>query len=300
MKTFFIKFTSLLMATILFLMCKIPLFNDQYGKIEMLDVSYGEQTRQKYDIVFPSKAKDAKKDIGLLLYVHGGGWTIGDKEWHRSRIELYSNFGFACASTNYRYTDSKTTVNEMLDDITSAIASIVKLGMENGFNINKVMLVGHSAGAHLSWMYAYTRKDTCPVEVVAVCERSGLTDLSSDSFFTTSDLGTADFVSELFSNVCGKKFTYDKIDEARSDLLKASPISYVDKDTVPTIITHGAKDTTVDVEQAKLLDKKLNENKVKHHLIIFPNSGHGLADDDLYTRYEETVFILYMIEYLVQ
>ena len=50
------------------------------------DISYGNHERQKTDIFIP---KTVKSDSGLILFVHGGGWTEGDKSFHHKDSEAH-------------------------------------------------------------------------------------------------------------------------------------------------------------------------------------------------------------------
>lgn len=45
------------------------------------DISYGSHKRQKADIYIPQKIKS---DSGIILFIHGGGWSQGDKSAHHT------------------------------------------------------------------------------------------------------------------------------------------------------------------------------------------------------------------------
>lgn len=111
-------------------------------------------TETKLDLVY-----DANNVRPLVVYIHGGGWHDGDKgASHYTLGEVFFNAGFAFASINYRrlVRDSKTfvplanPVDQIPKDIASALLHLRNLPGSYKLNTNKIILVGHSAGAHLA------------------------------------------------------------------------------------------------------------------------------------------------------
>ena len=145
------------------------------------NLAYGKEQRQFVDLAIP---KDNDGEVGLILFIHGGGWLAGDKESYKDALSnSANNFGYAAAALNYRYLSKNVDMFDIADDIDSALAVIKDKAKERGVEINKVILTGGSAGAHLSMFYAYSRKDTAPITPVAVCSYSGPTDLYDDNFY---------------------------------------------------------------------------------------------------------------------
>lgn len=266
------------------------------------DLSYGADERQIMDLYLP---KDNDGEVGLVFFIHGGAWISGNKDGYDDDIEtLCEDYGYAAAAINYRYISETVTFEDIADDIELALKKIKEKGEEKSVNINKVILSGISAGAHLALFYGYSRKDTSPISIAAVVSNCGPTDLTDDNFYYNCDLGTVtafgdyEIVANLFSNGCGQKFTYETRNSAKEALLKASPISYIDENTVPTIINHGAKDTVVPFSNAVTLDKKLTECAVEHEFNIYANSNHGLESDKDSAKKADKLFEKYLEKYL--
>lgn len=298
MGVFFGKIVSVILSLVIFVLGYIPGLSNLKA-VEYLDVSYGESENQVYDIDFPGKAAGCAKEYGLLLYIHGGAWVGGDKDSYLSSIRSYNKFGVVCATMNYRFADENTTCFDMLDDIDSVIRSAVELGKENGYNITRVMFAGSSAGAHLSMLYAYSRADVCPLEVVAVYSRSGPANFAEPDFLNNNVLGDLNTVADWIKNVIGYSFTQDTLDEAMPYLEKASPVNYITENSVPTLMCHGKQDNLISFDNSVTLDKKLTECGVKHDYLIFPNSGHSLDNDEIMSKLAEAMFFKYMFEYLI-
>jgi acetyl esterase/lipase len=112
------------------------------------ELSFGSDARQRLDLVMPGAAQGKAP---VLLFVHGGGWSIGDK---RLGSELkgkhFAGQGWAFASTNYRLVPT-ATVEQQAADIAAAVALLRR---QPGVDPDRIVLMGHSAGAHLAALVA--------------------------------------------------------------------------------------------------------------------------------------------------
>jgi dipeptidyl aminopeptidase/acylaminoacyl peptidase len=66
----------------------------------------------------------------------------------------------------------------------------------------------------------------------------------------------------------------------------SSPVSFVTKNSPPTLILHGGSDNIVDPSQSKLLAAKLKEAGVVHDLVIYPRERHGWYGPNLTNSFE--------------
>lgn len=270
--------------------------NTETKSYEYRNLSYGNHERQVLDLNIP---KQNDGEIGLILFIHGGAWIMGDKEGYKGGVEAAAeDYGYAGASINYRYISEDVSIHDILDDIDLALRCIKQKGEENGVNINKVLLTGDSAGGHLSLLYAYARKDTAAITPAAVVSNSGPTDFTDENFYIDNAMGDEEFVAELFSYACGKNFTYDERATAKTELEKVSPLYYADENAVPTVINHGMKDSIVPYSNAVSLDAKLTENGVTHVLNSYPNSDHGLESDEENKKLANDLLFEYCSTYL--
>lgn len=105
--------------------------------------AYGAEARQKVDWAVPAGQGRAP----LLLFVHGGGWSIGDKRMGAGQKgQHFLGQGWAFASANYRLVP-QATVEQQAADVASALAWLRR---QPGVDGNRIVLMGHSAGAHLA------------------------------------------------------------------------------------------------------------------------------------------------------
>ena len=110
-------------------------------------LSYGSNPLQVLDFY---RAQGTAKPAPLVLFVHGGGWKRGSKDnaaggWKQVH---YPASGYAYASINYRLVPD-ATVEQQAADVAAALAHLLTRADALGIDRTRVVLMGHSAGAHL-------------------------------------------------------------------------------------------------------------------------------------------------------
>ncbi len=110
-----------------------------------IEMPYGKDPLQKLDYWKPTQAGSP-----LVVFVHGGGWKRGDKRnaTGKHKPTHYLGQGYAFASINYRLVPD-ATVEQQAHDVAQAVAHLVRRADTLGFDPQRVVLMGHSAGAHL-------------------------------------------------------------------------------------------------------------------------------------------------------
>ncbi len=258
------------------------------------NLSYGEHERNVLDLVLPGQTTG---DVGLILFIHGGAWIMGDKSEYSTYLHQYAaDLQLATAAINYRFISDSIHIEDILVDIDAALQTIRQTAAEQGININKVLLTGMSAGAHLSMLYAYRCKDTAPIRPAAVFSFCGPTDLYDDAFYVGGTLGTVQEICSLMSAACGEIFTIDTKSASKDALDAVSPLTYVGADVCPTAICHGEKDSVVPYSNALRILDAFEQHGIKYDFISFPNSDHDLGSDpdcmqqafELLTQYAQT------------
>lgn len=111
------------------------------------EMSYGRDEAQKLDF---HRARGNARAAPLVLFVHGGGWTNGSKEnaTGRHMAPHYTGLGYNFATIDYRLVP-EGTVEQQGQDVADALAYLLRRAGELGIDRSKVVLMGHSAGAHL-------------------------------------------------------------------------------------------------------------------------------------------------------
>lgn len=109
------------------------------------ELAYGAHPLQKLDCWRPRKPVSP-----LVVFVHGGGWKRGDKR-HAAETKAahFLEQGYGFASINYRLVPA-CTLEDQAGDVASALSFLINKADSLGFDRTRIVLMGHSAGAHLS------------------------------------------------------------------------------------------------------------------------------------------------------
>lgn len=117
--------------------------SEDAGPVEM---AYGSDPLQKLDYWRPME-----NGSPLIVFVHGGAWKDGDKRdaVGEEKVGHFLQQGYAFSSLNYRLVPT-STVEQQARDVASALAFLISHAEDLGFDSQRIVLMGHSAGAHLS------------------------------------------------------------------------------------------------------------------------------------------------------
>ncbi|MEB3186738.1 MAG: alpha/beta hydrolase, partial [bacterium] len=122
------------------------------------DLAYGAHRVQKLD-VYGSRVTSMRRPV--VVYVHGGGWRMGDKAHQMVDKPAYFNAqGYVFVSINYRLADPALPVGkrpmhpDQVRDVASSLGWVRSNIARYGGDPSRIALIGHSAGAHLAALVA--------------------------------------------------------------------------------------------------------------------------------------------------
>lgn len=229
-----------------------------------LDIPYDfpGNVRRTFDLIVPDQSNEKPP---LLVWIHGGGWSEGDKRIH-NEFERFCYHGYAILSIDYRFS-SDAPFPAQLIDCKAAIRWARANAEKYGYCTRKIIVGGNSAGGHLAMMLALTNQSSdfdqgdnlgYSSAIDGVLDLYGPTDLSALPTLTSALEPLLQRNTELTS--------------------LASPINHVSADAPPTFIIHGQQDPIVPVEQSRVLYEALKKAgaPVIYHEV--PNAGHGFDD----------------------
>ena len=129
----------------------VPPQRDGDGYVKHADVVYAAREgfgteRTSLDVYIP---EDAQGAVPVLIFVHGGGWSIGDKSRVGYKARWAADQGWVFVSVNYRLSP-EVKHPEHARDVASAIDFVLDHAEQYSIDPDRVALMGHSAGAHLA------------------------------------------------------------------------------------------------------------------------------------------------------
>jgi arylformamidase len=111
------------------------------------DLSYGSDPAHKLDAYLPRDRKQAP----ILVMVHGGAWVVGDKGNTgvvANKVLHWLPRGYIVVSVNYRMSRPPSPLRQT-EDVGRALAFVQTRAADWGGDASRVVLMGHSSGAHL-------------------------------------------------------------------------------------------------------------------------------------------------------
>lgn len=268
---------------------------DEIGMVYK-DIPYGDGDANKFDLYVP--ANGDKESYGLVVYLHAGGFTSGDKAGDAEMLAWLCSKGYVTAGINYtlRTDENDKSVYSQSMEIKEAMPKVVEEAERLGYHIDGMAISGGSAGGTLAMLYAYRDAADSPVPVKMMFEAVG------PSSFYRSDWGVYGLdrdtdesrkaAAGLFGIMLGQEINADILDTPQYDeqIKPISAFMWVDENTVPSVIAYGAHDRVCPFGSAAHLVNALKENGVDYKYFEMPHSGHGLQNDDkIYEQYMKAV-----------
>jgi acetyl esterase/lipase len=225
----------------------------------------------KVDLYLPPKNQGPS---AVVINIHGGGWNHGVKE-SQTGFSTFFKAGFAVANIEYRLT-GQATAPAAIEDTRCALIYLIKNAKALNIDVNKIVIMGGSAGGHLALMAGLLANDhrfdtNCPgvekIKVAAIIDKYGITDVWDWGY-------GKNITSKSATNWLGAKAK----DEAFAK--SVSPVSYVTKASPPVFIVHGDADPTVPYQQSVALYKMLQDVQVKSEFVTEPGGLHGKFDKE--------------------
>lgn len=258
-------------------------WRDSMGTIET-DIPYAAGELNKFDLYLPADRARATK---LVVYIHAGGFTGGDKADDEGIAKFFASLGYVTATINYSLRTETNTANisDMSREIQQGVAAIVAASGERGYALNGMVIAGGSAGGTLALIYAYRDGANAPIPVEAVINMVGPASFEPASWFRVSDgyastesaQAGAGFVSLLTGDEVSAEMM--RSGAYRDSLAPITPTTLVTPEAPPTLLAYGALDKVAPFAASVELLEALQRNGVPHDALVFPNSGHALNRD---------------------
>lgn len=235
---------------------------------ELTDIPYGSDPMHRFDISLPG---GRSKNTPLIMLIHGGAWTGGDKSDFNFLRRFFCKKGFAVVSVNYRLASVKgINFNLMLDDISEAVLFLREKSDTWIYSGELFFMAGHSAGGHVALMYAFTRDPGRQIRgVVSFC---GVTDLTDPELKIMLDRMHPENVKpggkpfDLIGFLTGNR---------REVQERYSPVYVVSR--VPVLLFSGKLETIIPWTQSANLHTTMINNGFDSTLYIYPDMGHDLT-----------------------
>jgi acetyl esterase/lipase len=199
-----------------------------------------------------------------IIVVHGGSWAGGDSKQLPELNSYLAARGYNVAAINYRMAPKYQTPAPV-EDIQAAITYLRQHAGELHIDTTQFVLLGRSAGAQIALLAAYTINEPA---LKGVIDFYGPADMVWGYSIPANPL-IMDSRKVMVNYIGG---TYEQVPQK---YVACSPLEFVRKQSVPTLIIHGQNDVLVAPEHSRRLNLKLQQNGIKHYLLKLPWATHG-------------------------
>lgn len=204
-----------------------------------------------------------------LIYIHGGGWVEGRKEEDVLETIPFLEKGWSVVNVEYRLA-GVSLAPAAVEDCRCALRWVIEHAKDYKFDPNRIVLMGHSAGGHLSLITGMLPLSAgldreCAgdkeLRVAAIIDWFGITDVN--------DLLEGPNMQDYAVMWLGSLTDREQVAK------RVSPLTYVRPALPPTIMIHGDADDTVPYTHSVRLHAALDKAGVPNELLTIPGGKHG-------------------------
>ena len=204
------------------------------------------------------------KKSPCVIVIHGGSWSEGDLKQLPDLNSYLADRGYNVASIDYRLAPTYKSPAPV-EDTKDAIRYLCENSERLNIDTNNLVLLGRSAGGQIALVVAYSFHDPKIKGVISYYAPADMVwgaKIKGNPWVLNTDKVFADYLGGSLEEFPKK---YDE----------SSACEYVNANSTPTLLIHGAIDAMVAFEHSVRLQKKLNEFHVKNYFLDLPNATHG-------------------------
>lgn len=229
--------------------------------------------RQSLDVYAPAAA-DPMKKYPIVVWVHGGGWTRGDKSSVQKKPAYFVEQGFVFVSTNYRFLPN-VTLQEMTGDIALAIKWAHDNAPKYGGDPQSIFVMGHSAGAHLAALVCtddrHVKKAGLTLAVIKGCVPVDVSAYDIPKRVKDGGAVPTDALKKIFG-------------ETELAQREVSPAAHVTAGkSIPSFLILHVADRADTRTQSQWFADRLRAAEVKATVVAAEGKNHGSINSDLGT-----------------
>lgn len=209
---------------------------------------YGVTEDEFVDVYVP-----ANSNGNAIIFMHGGAWRTGFAKNYSFLANSFVKQGYTVFIPDF---SNAIQLNGNLSTMADQACRSIEWSLKNckKFNIDKVYLIGHSSGAHLSAVYASNFREYCSNNVAI------------ERMFLFSGL------YDLEPVMVSSRQSYLKLSEA--DVTDLSPIKHLEKISIPVDIICGSLDSPEFIRQSEEFFKELENKNANTRFMCVNNTNH--------------------------
>jgi acetyl esterase/lipase len=227
---------------------------DAGGRKIAADIAFGPDARQRLDIYAPKQASAEPRPV--IVFIYGGSWASGSRKDYGFAAHALAAEGFVTVVPDYRLVPA-VRFPDFIDDGAAAVKWVQDNIAQHGGDADRIVLMGHSAGAYITMMLALDARY--------------LAHAGADSRKIKGVIGLAGPYDFYPYDVPATVNAFG----AAPDPAQTQPINFVRADAPPILLLTGEADTTVRPRNSKALAAKLQQAGAPVTLKLYPKVSHA-------------------------
>lgn len=266
------QFLLLIVCISLVSACGLPFAAAQSPVQTIRNVPYnpseGNSPATSLDIYRPA----GEASYPVVIWVHGGGWILGDKRIVNRKPKAFTDQKFVLVSINYRM-HPRVNFRGMASDVATAVRWVKDNIQAYGGNPRRLFLMGHSSGAHLCALIG-TDATYLTSQGLVTQDLSGIILLDGPAY---------DVPQEMRSSNSTLKTIYTKIFSADPDVQRAgSPTLHAATAAgIPPCLIIHCTDRETTIEQSVGLAQAIRDAGGDAYLVPVSDKSHSNLNRNL-------------------
>lgn len=221
--------------------------------------------------------ENVQSGADVILMIHGGAWLFGNAGMFYDNCRDAARAGYIAASLNYNKIQNGSAAADMVAQVGEALSALHDALTAKGITPGKLILAGHSAGAHIMLLYAYSHYNDCPFDIAFVVSNCAAVDFLSDAETRTTTIGKNAYL--LLSALTKEIILPQTLERNKAAIDAVTPLTYVSPDVPPTIVVQGTKDELIPYQNSVELYEALQRCGVDSVHITYEGAGHFLGKE---------------------
>lgn len=235
-------------------------YNPRGGNLQKADVCYHSAASRPLMLdIFSETGRTDFPKPGIIL-IHGGGWSSGDRSLMYPLADYLANQGFVAFAVEYRLSPEEK-YPAAVDDLRQATDWVLQNGRDYGVDINRISVLGCSAGAQLAGLVGLSEK---PIN--AIINIDGIMDFTDETALKFEDDPSKKITA-------AGRWLGGRYSENPDRWEAASPIYYVNENSPPMLFInssqprfHAGRDEVI---------RKLNQFSIYSEVYTFDDAPHS-------------------------
>lgn len=252
-----------------------------------------------------ARPADLAERVPGLVFIHGGGWTGGNKDSFDKEIKEMAKHGYVVASIDYRLAPEYSWPAQ-IEDCKCAVRWMRSHADDLGIDPERIGALGGSAGAHLALLLGTMDTDAGlegdggwseqPSKVQAVVSFVGPSDMRAEWKHANQARLLASLAGESPNVV--EAFLGGAPEDVPDHYDQASPLFHVNKGDAPALLFQGTRDLLVPFPQAFDMATRLTKADVPGRVEFILGAGHSWGGREMERTVDATLafFDRYLIE----